>query len=104
MQINEQRQAERDSIVDPAKASLWIVDGCTAWNPLIESHHAFILAVQLRLDITFYNGFQEVAAEPSNGDGMNPCQEVFTENPYAATRRAIVRAAAEIGKSMGGGE
>ncbi|MCT5287589.1 hypothetical protein LZL11_24150 [Pseudomonas aeruginosa] len=30
MQINEQRQAERDSIVDPAKASLWIVDGCTA--------------------------------------------------------------------------
>ncbi|AKE70333.1 TPA: hypothetical protein ACGJ7L_003759 [Pseudomonas aeruginosa] len=104
MQINEQRQAERDSIVDPAKASLWIVDGCTAWNPLIESHHAFILAVQLRLDITFYNGFQEVAADPSNGDGMNPCQEVFTENPYAATRRAIVRAAAEIGKSMGGGE
>ncbi len=96
--------AEPDSIVDPAKASLWIVDGCTAWNPLIESHHAFILAVQLRLDITFYNGFQEVAAEPSNGDGMNPCQEVFTENPYAATRRAIVRAAAEIGKSMGGAE
>ncbi|KAA5667255.1 hypothetical protein F3G62_26865 [Pseudomonas aeruginosa] len=104
MQINEQRQAERDSIVDPAKASLWIVDGCTAWNPLIDDRCALRLAVQLRLDITFYNGFQEVAAEPSNGDGMNPCQEVFTENPYAATRRAIVRAAAEIGKSMGGGE
>ncbi len=75
-----------------------------AWNPLIQDHHALRLAVKLRLDITFYNGFQEVAAEPSNGDGMSPCQEVFTENPYAATRRAIVRAAAEIGKSMGGGE
>ncbi|HEB4079310.1 hypothetical protein ACSENU_22920 [Pseudomonas aeruginosa] len=74
------------------------------WNPLTDDGDALRLAVKLRLDITFYNGFQEVAAEPSNGDGMNPCQEVFTENPYAATRRAIVRAAAEIGKSMGGGE
>ncbi|HGM4824765.1 TPA: hypothetical protein ACKP7E_001794 [Pseudomonas aeruginosa] len=74
------------------------------WNPLTDDGDALRLAVKLRLDITFYNGFQEVAAEPSNGDGMNPCQEVFTENPYAATRRAITRAAAEIGKSMGGGE
>lgn len=74
------------------------------WNPLTDDGDALRLAVKLRLDITFYNGFQEVAAEPSNGDGMNPCQEVFTEDPYAATRRAITRAAAEIGKSMGGGE
>ncbi|ENQ7723547.1 TPA: hypothetical protein ACQRG4_002755 [Pseudomonas aeruginosa] len=74
------------------------------WNPLTDDGDALRLAVKLRLDITFYNGFQEVAAEPSNGDGLNPCQEVFTENPYAATRRAITRAAAEIGKSMGGGE
>lgn len=78
------------------------IDG--VWNPLTDDGDALRLAVKLRLDITFYNGFQEVAAEPSNGDGMNPCQEVFTENPYAATRLAIVRAAAEIGKSMGGGE
>ncbi|MEV1885805.1 hypothetical protein ABZR68_12100 [Pseudomonas aeruginosa] len=104
MKINEQRQAERDAIVDPETASLWIVDGCTAWNPLTEDRHALRLAVKLRLDITFYNGFQEVAAEPSNGDGINPSQEVFIEDPYAATRRAITRAAAEIGKSMGGGE
>ncbi|HEP9860746.1 hypothetical protein [Pseudomonas aeruginosa] len=74
------------------------------WGPLTDDGDALRLAVKLRLDITFYNGFQEVAAEPSNGDGMNPSQEVFTENPYAATRRAITRAAAEIGKSMGGGE
>ncbi|MEZ7170202.1 hypothetical protein QVM08_31850, partial [Pseudomonas aeruginosa] len=74
------------------------------WDPRHDDGDALRLAVKLRLDITFYNGFQEVAAEPSNGDGMNPSQEVFTENPYAATRRAITRAAAEIGKSMGGGE
>ncbi len=74
------------------------------WNPLTDDGDALRLAVKLRLDITFYNGFQEVAAEPSNGDGLNPCQEVFTDNPYAATRRAITRAAADIGKSMGGGE
>ncbi|MFO6103420.1 hypothetical protein AB4J85_17060 [Pseudomonas aeruginosa] len=74
------------------------------WNPLTDDGDALRLAVKLRLDITFYNGFQEVAAETSNGDGMNPSQEVFTEDPYAATRRAITRAAAEIGKSMGGGE
>ncbi|EPD8436091.1 TPA: hypothetical protein ACSQFI_003579 [Pseudomonas aeruginosa] len=74
------------------------------WNPRDDDGDALRLAVKLRLDITFYNGFQEVAAEPSNGDGMNPSQEVFIEDPYAATRRAITRAAAEIGKSMGGGE
>ncbi|HEJ2276525.1 hypothetical protein [Pseudomonas aeruginosa] len=70
------------------------------WDPRHDDGDALRLAVKLRLDITFYNGFQEVAAEPSNGDGMNPCQEVFTENPYAATRRAITRAAAAIGKSL----
>ncbi|EPC4901896.1 hypothetical protein ACRZYO_003418 [Pseudomonas aeruginosa] len=75
-----------------------------AWNPLTDDGDALRLAVKLRLDITFYNGFQEVAAEQSNGDWMNPSHEVFTEDPYAATRRAITRAAAEIGKSMGGGE
>ncbi|HGM7971582.1 TPA: hypothetical protein ACKP9O_001641 [Pseudomonas aeruginosa] len=74
------------------------------WDPRHDDGDALRLAVKLRLDITFYNGFQEVAAEPSNGDGMNPSQEVFIEDPYAATRRAITRAAAEIGKSMGGGE
>ncbi|HBO2161979.1 TPA: hypothetical protein L4G84_002156 [Pseudomonas aeruginosa] len=79
-------------------------DNRATWNPLTDDGDALRLAVKLRLDITFYNGFQEVAAEPSNGDGMNPSQEVFTEDPYAATRRAITRAAAEIGKSMGGGE
>ncbi|MDX3993036.1 hypothetical protein QYP02_08330 [Pseudomonas aeruginosa] len=79
-------------------------DNRATWNPLKDDGDALRLAVKLRLDITFYNGFQEVAAEPSNGDGMNPSQEVFIEDPYAATRRAITRAATEIGKSMGGGE
>ncbi|RQD60748.1 hypothetical protein [Pseudomonas aeruginosa] len=78
-------------------------DNRATWNPLKDDGDALRLAVKLRLDITFYNGFQEVAAEPSNGDGMNPSQEVFIEDPYAATRRAITRAATEIGKSMGGG-
>jgi hypothetical protein len=73
------------------------------WNPLTDDGDALRLAVKLRLII-------DPVVKPL--DGSYPCAailipggfdyitESFGADPYAATRRAIVRAAAEIGKAM----
>jgi len=55
------------------------------WNPLTNDGDALRLAVKLRLQITITEGVPEDA---SSGDAVE----------YAATRRAIVQAAAEIGR------
>lgn len=70
------------------------------WNPLTDDGDAFRMAAKLRIDLTFYNGFQEVHAEPSNSDGLSPSDEKFGDDIGSSARRAIVRAAAEIGRSM----
>jgi hypothetical protein len=68
------------------------------WNPITDSGDAFELAVKLRLTIN------------CSYDDVVICGQEFTqkevfierngEDPLAATRRAIVRAAAAIGKEM----
>jgi hypothetical protein len=71
-------------------------DLCTCgarWNPLDDDGDALRLAVKLRLTV-----FEASVLTP-DGDAVN----VFPgEAPdrYAATRRAITRAAAEIGRNM----
>jgi hypothetical protein len=74
------------------------------WNPHTDDGDALRLAVKLRISVwvdssdaccswvpegqhPFSEGMEQLAEEITNGD------------PYAATRRAIVRAAAEIGRS-----
>lgn len=65
-----------------------------AWNPLLDDGDALRLAVKLQIQITPRTDGKSEAAhtayfiEQNNGD------------PYAATRRAIVRAAAQIGRTM----
>ena len=69
-----------------------------SWNPLRDDGDALRLAVKLKIDVMHTNIHQpQVHAladlkvqewESSSGD------------PYAATRRAIVRAAAAIGENM----
>lgn len=71
------------------------------WDPLNNDGDALRLAVSLRLVITV--GACNVEARRwTGGDGdMEPmhCQVVAQGgDPYAATRRAIVRAAAEMGR------
>jgi hypothetical protein len=69
------------------------------WNPLTDDGAALRLAVTLRLNVILA--------------GRDVCGQVYVEvedyiyvenskvcDPYAATRRAIVRAAAEIGRNM----
>ncbi len=72
--------------------------GCE-WNPLTDDGDALRLAVKLRLEVVplegggvdvirWVNGMESVHVSESSIDEL------------AATRRAIVRAAAEIGRSM----
>jgi hypothetical protein len=68
------------------------------WNPLSDDGDALRLAVKLGLDVT--HGGQLVVAEKETkaGEGNGAC-EPYELDQYAATRRAIVRAAAAIGES-----
>jgi hypothetical protein len=78
--------------------------GATTWSPLEDDGDALRLAVKLKLSISAANpAFIEVAifkdgeAHLLFRDGT--MDSGWNEDPYAATRRAIVRAAAEIGKA-----
>lgn len=76
--------------------------GCwQAWNPLEDDSDALRLAVQLRLDVLSGVGCVEVCHCPGTLD--DPFGETlaveYGADLFAATRRAIVRAAAAIGDS-----
>ena len=78
-------------------------NGILQWNPLTDDGDALRLAVKLRLVIDPVARPQD-GSEPSAAVWCQPARryitEPFRDDPYAATRRAIVRAAAEIGRSM----
>ena len=63
------------------------------WNPLTDDGDALRLAVKLK--ITPHIDGNLTDAESAAGFSTEP----HFDDPYAATRRAIVRAAAEIGRS-----
>jgi hypothetical protein len=69
------------------------------WNPLNDDGDALRLAVKLGIgtDFDFSNGCGETSAAQTLQEYQ---YENHGDDPYAATRRAIVRAAAEIGKGM----
>ena len=62
------------------------------WNPLTDDGDALRLAVKLGLV------FDSTNNKTFCGTTQYDVVEQHNDNPYAATRRAIVRAAAEIGK------
>ena len=68
------------------------------WNPLVYDGDALRLAVKLRLTIQHLVANEEVAV--CSYSGLIEVFEFYLSDPYAATRRAIVRAAAEIGRNM----
>jgi hypothetical protein len=73
------------------------------WNPLEDDGDALRLAVKLKLSLytPFWGhaNFAEVGIREHDGEVKSICRE-YNDDSYAATRRAIVRAAAEIGKGM----
>lgn len=69
------------------------------WNPIEDDGDALRLSVQLQIIVGRYDNY--VNAAPLH-DGAKEIV-IWSHNekdPYAATRRAITRAAAEIGRSM----
>ena len=86
--------------------SLFIRSGVsrwTEWNPLTDDGDALRLAVKLRLEI--YHAWDEVTqvcVGYQNGERQRISYviEEHGADIYAATRRAIVRAASEIGRNM----
>jgi hypothetical protein len=70
------------------------------WNPLTDDGDALRLAVKLGITPHIDTSITEAQwAIPSVGRGGFELETHF-DDPYAATRRAIVRAAAEIGRNM----
>ena len=65
------------------------------WNPLTDDGDAMRLAVRLDMFVDIKNGFSGAQVIHKSF-----CSEEHKGDPCAATRRAIVRAAAEIGKKM----
>ena len=63
------------------------------WNPLADDGDALRLAVDLWIEIRVFNGQAHAGKQNKFW-----CTEPVGDDPHAATRRAIVRAAAEIGK------
>lgn len=73
-------------------------DKKTGWNPIAFDSDALRLAVTLRLTPHIDGNLTEVEwAEQDRGGFI---AELHIDDPYAATRRAIVKAAAEIGRNM----
>lgn len=69
------------------------------WNPLTDDGHALRLAVSLDIEIKQYKGAC-IARWGQSGEYYKWLSEPLDNDPYAATRIAIVRAAAEIGKGQ----
>ena len=72
------------------------------WIPLADDGDALQLMVGLRLEPRFIDNSHSNGAEPSRVTLHNfaGIVENIDGDPLAATRRAIVRAAAEIGRQM----
>ncbi len=72
------------------------------WNPLTDDGDALRLAVKLGLDLEMHgcNSTHPYAVAFDCERNIAEEEQPANGDPYAATRRAIVRAAAEIGRSM----
>jgi len=67
------------------------------WNPLTDDRDALRLAVKLRISLHIRD---QTYVQLEESAVWVPEQLDFPEDRYAATRRAIVRAAAEIGRGL----
>ncbi len=93
------------AVIIPAahQRGLWIEGLEDEWNPLTDDGDALRLAVDL--GITIYTNIRTAYVlygnHPINADDREiTATEEPGEDPHAATRRAIVRAAAQIGEHM----
>jgi len=85
---------------DPEKWVPTYYEGKTyhGWNPLTDDGDALRLAVKLKMDIEF--SMEGVWVIAKNFSNQMLDRFFIHNNDCSATRRAIVRAAAEIGRGM----
>ncbi len=79
------------------------VNPSNVWNPLTDDGDALRLAVKLGINIMLGGANKRFAFVSATTDGnlvVEETDEEYKSDIYSATRRAIVRAAAEIGKEM----
>jgi hypothetical protein len=69
------------------------------WNPLTDDGDALRLAVKLKIDFKCYGENVRTWGDPVAQKVLASVEELCGSDPYAATRRAITRAAAAIGES-----
>ena len=86
-----------DFVWDEVCGCFWMHEGETSWNPLTDDGDALRLAVELDLLIMPYP--LDMAIRVTRRDQPDTIEH-YTGDQFAATRRAIVRAAAEIGRAM----
>jgi hypothetical protein len=82
-------------VYDDLDGSPAVLETGEVWNPLTDDGDALRLAVKLLFEIDMGRGC--IVIRHSVGFKI---LEAFNHDPYAATRRAIVRGAAEIGRNM----
>ena len=70
------------------------------WNPLTDDGDALRLAVKLNLGVMSTDQVKQTTVWEYCKPKLNEVREQHNSDPYAATRRAIVRAAAELAKGM----
>ena len=75
---------------------IWRERGCS-WNPLVNSGQALELAIQLRLHVDIARDSVDVWWWDESRD-CHDCGEELGDDPAAAVRLCIVRAAQEMGK------
>lgn len=78
--------------------AIW--NGDDYWNPLESDGDALRLAVKLNLIVGVYGSYTSVYLTEASSEEFVCWNSSCNNDPYAATRRAIVRAAAEIGKEQ----
>ena len=81
----------------------WWVEDAQEWNPLTDDGDALRLAVKLRLVVRASVDDSDCALVEWSSDCLDITDadaDAKGEDIYSATRRAIVRAAAEVGKGL----
>lgn len=70
------------------------------WDPLTDDGDALRLAVKLGIEVGNYHQYGRALASIGCTRGVGEFWEINPDDHCAATRRAIVRAAAEIGRGI----
>jgi hypothetical protein len=82
--------------------AVFVKTGKVHWNPLTDDGDALRLAVKLGMSMDLLRPNTFVQRDTGRETEYVEAQEDHNNDPYAATRRAIVRAATEIGAGKTG--